>query len=120
MCSAKKACFSAEESREILLAGQNAGLKSKIHADEIDAIGGSELAGEIGAVSAEHLIAIRDSGIRALAERGTIACLLPATSFYLGKPFARARDLDHRRCSRRDWPATSIPAAAPASRSSSA
>ena len=89
----EKGVFSVEESREILLAGQNAGLKSKIHADEIDATGGSELAGEVGAVSAEHLIAIRDSGIRALAEGGTIACLLPATSFYLGKPFARARDL---------------------------
>jgi imidazolonepropionase len=85
--------FNVQESREILLAGQNAGLKSKIHADEIDAIGGSELAGEIDAVSAEHLIAIRDSSIAALAEGGTIACLLPATSFYLGKPFARARDL---------------------------
>ena len=85
--------FSPEEAREILLAGQRAGLQSKIHADEIDAIGGSELAGELGAVSAEHLIAMRDSGISALKAGGVIACLLPATSFYLGKPYARARGL---------------------------
>ncbi len=85
--------FTVDESREILLAGQRARLKSKIHADEIEAIGGSELAGELGAVSAEHLIAMRDSGIRALKKGGVIACLLPSTSFYLGKPYARARDL---------------------------
>lgn len=85
--------FTAEEAREILLAGQKAGLKGKIHADEIHAIGGSELAGEIGAISAEHLISMKDSGITALKDGGVIACLLPATSFYLGKPYARARDL---------------------------
>ena len=85
--------FSAEESRRILLAGQKAGLKSKIHADEIDPIGGAELAGEIGAISAEHLIAATDQGIAALKAGGVIACLLPGTSFYLDKPFARARDM---------------------------
>ena len=85
--------FTAEEAREILLAGQRHGLHSKIHADEIDAIGGSELAGEIGTASAEHLIAMRDSGIKALKKGGVTACLLPATSFYLNKPYARARDL---------------------------
>lgn len=85
--------FSAEESRRILLAAQALGLRSKIHADEIDAIGGSELAGEVGAVSAEHLIAAKDEGIASLARGGVIACLLPATSFYLGKPYARAREM---------------------------
>ena len=52
----EKGVFSAEESRRILLTGRQYGLLPKIHADEIEAIGGSELAGEIGAVSAEHLI----------------------------------------------------------------
>ena len=85
--------FTVDESEEILLAGQRAGLMSKIHADEIRAIGGSELAGKIGAVSAEHLIAMKDSGIEALKSGGTIACLLPGTSLCLGKPYARARDL---------------------------
>lgn len=85
--------FSADEARRVLKAAQMLGLGAKIHADEINAIGGSELAGELGAVSAEHLIAATDEGIAAMARSGVIACLLPATSFYLGKPYARARDM---------------------------
>ena len=85
--------FNVEQSKKILLAAQKLGLPSKIHADEIDPLGGSELAGEIGAVSAEHLIATRDSGIEAMAKSKTVACLFPQTSLYLGKPFARARDM---------------------------
>ncbi len=85
--------FTREESKDILKVGQAHGLKSKIHADEIHPIGGSELAGEIGAVSAEHLIAITDSGIAAMKKGGVIACLLPATSLYLGKTYAPAGKL---------------------------
>ena len=85
--------FTAEESRRILTAAQKYGLGAKIHADEIDPIGGSVLAGEIGAVSAEHLIVCPDEGIESMAKGGTIACLLPATSFYLGATFAPARKM---------------------------
>lgn len=85
--------FTAAESETILRAALAHGLKVKIHTDEIDAIGGTELAGALPAVSAEHLIAATDRGIAALAEGGTVAVLLPATSFYLGKPYARARDM---------------------------
>jgi len=85
--------FTAEETRRILLAGQKHGLRSKVHADEIEAIGGSQLAGEIGAVSAEHLIVCPDEGIESMAKGGTVACLLPATSFYLGATFAPARKM---------------------------
>lgn len=85
--------FTAAESETILRAALAHGLKVKIHTDEIDAIGGTELAGALSAVSAEHLIAATDRGIAALAEGGTVAVLLPATSFYLGKPYARARDM---------------------------
>lgn len=63
----------------------------KIHADEIEAIGGSVLAGEIGAVSAEHLISINEEGLAAMAKAGTTAMCLPATSFYLGADFAPVR-----------------------------
>ena len=83
--------FTAEESRTILEAGMQYGLRPKIHADEIDAVGGSRLAGEMGAVSAEHLIVCPPEGIAALAAGGTVACLLPATSFYLGADYAPAR-----------------------------
>lgn len=85
--------FSTEQAKRILLAAQKLGLPSKIHADEINAIGGSELAGEINAISAEHLLATKDSGIQSMAKAKTIACLLPCTSLYLDKPFARARDM---------------------------
>ena len=83
--------FTAEESRRILQAGLDNGLIPKIHADEIDAIGGSQLAGEIGAISAEHLIVCPEAGIQSLAAGGTVACLLPATSFYLNSTYAPAR-----------------------------
>ena len=85
--------FSTEESKRILLAAKELGLEAKIHADEIDPIGGSVLAGEISAVSAEHLIVCPPEGIASMAKGGTIACLLPATSFYLGATFAPARDM---------------------------
>ena len=85
--------FTAEESRVILEAAKKNGFLCKIHADEIDPIGGSVLAGEIGAISAEHLIVCPPDGIASMAKGGTVACLLPATSFYLGSVFAPARDM---------------------------
>ena len=85
--------FTAEESRRILEAGLKYGLRPKIHADEIEVIGGSVLAGEIGAISAEHLIVCPPEGIASMAKGGVIACLLPATSFNLGAVFAPARDM---------------------------
>lgn len=83
--------FTAEESRQILETAKQYGLIPKIHADEIDPIGGSQLAGEIGAITAEHLIVCPEAGIESLAKGGVIACLLPGTSFYLGATFAPAR-----------------------------
>ena len=85
--------FTVEESRQVLEAGLKHGLRPKIHADEIEAIGGSQLAGEMGAISAEHLIVCPPEGIESMAKGGVVACLLPATSFYLGATFAPARDM---------------------------
>ena len=85
--------FSAEESRRILAAGIENGLIPKIHADEIDPIGGSQLTETVGAISAEHLIVCPPEGIAAMARAGTVACCLPATSFYLGSTFAPVRDM---------------------------
>lgn len=82
-CFCEPGVFSVVEAREILKAGFEAGLKIKIHADEIKSIGGAELAGELKAVSAEHLVAATEEGITALAESNVIAVLLPSTSFYL-------------------------------------
>jgi imidazolonepropionase len=89
--------FDIDQSRKILQAAKNHGFKIKIHADEIVDLGGAALAAEIGAISAEHLIAASDENLQKLAKSGTIAVLLPTTSFYLGKPYAKARkmlDLD--------------------------
>ncbi len=85
--------FGVEESRRLLTAAREMGFGLKIHADEIDELGGSQLAGELGAVSAEHLIATGERGMEALARGGVIATLLPCTSLYLNKSFARARDM---------------------------
>ncbi len=85
--------FDAAQSRRYLEAARDLGFGLKIHADEIKAIGGSVLAGELGATSAEHLIVCPPACIEAMAKGGVIACLLPATSFNLGAVFAPARDM---------------------------
>lgn len=85
--------FDAAQSRKYLEAARAQGFELKIHADEIEDIGGSKLAGEMEAVSAEHLIAAGEEGMDAMAAGGTSAMLLPATSFYLGKTYAPARTM---------------------------
>lgn len=83
--------FDKEQSRVYLEEARRLGYGLKVHADEIEAIGGSVLAGEMKAASAEHLIVIDEEGMQSLAKGGTVAMLLPATSFYLGATFAPAR-----------------------------
>ncbi|MFO7892780.1 MAG: imidazolonepropionase [Longimicrobiales bacterium] len=86
--------FNASETRRILGAGLEHGLTPKLHADELEPSGGAELAAELGAASADHLGAISDAGIEALAGSDTVATLLPGTLFFLGKTvYAPARRL---------------------------
>ncbi|MFZ3579013.1 imidazolonepropionase [Virgibacillus sp. DJP39] len=77
--------FSVEQSRKYLLAAKEKGFGLKIHADEIDPLGGTELAVEVGAISGDHLAVASDEGIKQLAASTTIGVILPGTSFYLGK-----------------------------------
>jgi imidazolonepropionase len=77
--------YTVEESREILTAARNAGMSLKLHADELTSCGGADLAAQMKATSADHLAAISESGIIALAGAGTVATLLPATMLFLGK-----------------------------------
>jgi imidazolonepropionase len=77
--------FTIEETSRILEASRRAGLGIKIHADELKPCGGAELAASLHAVSADHLAAISESGIRALAKSETVATLLPGTMLFLGK-----------------------------------
>jgi len=77
--------FDIAETRTILTAAQRHGLRLKLHADELEGSGGAELAAALGALSADHLAAISDAGIRALAASDTVAVLLPATMVFLGR-----------------------------------
>ena len=83
--------FNADQSRTYLEKARELGFKLRIHADEIEAIGGSVLAGQMKAVSAEHLIKIDEAGLGSMSEGGVTAMCLPATSFYLGADFAPVR-----------------------------
>lgn len=93
-CFCEEGVFSLEESERILKRGSECGLKIKLHADEIEPMGGAQLAGKLHAVSAEHLVAASDEGIEEMKHSGVIPILLPGTSFYLrlGK-YARAKKM---------------------------
>jgi imidazolonepropionase len=86
--------FTVEESRAVLLAARDHGLALRVHADELAGTGGAELAAELGARSADHLLFVSEAGMRALAAAGVAAVVLPAAAFYLrlGR-FAPARAL---------------------------
>jgi imidazolonepropionase len=88
----EESAFSIEEGRRILEAGKRHGLGPKLHADQLGASGGAELAAEVGAASADHLEYISDRGIERMAETGVVAVSLPFASLYLGvKPLPARR-----------------------------
>jgi imidazolonepropionase len=94
----EKDVFSISQSRRLLQRAKELGLKLKLHADEIVSLGGAELAAELAAVSADHLLQASDNGIQAMGEAGVVATLLPATAFGLKEPFARARHIIDSGC----------------------
>jgi len=86
--------FDIEESRRILRHAKKLGFKIRMHADELEPIGGAELAAELGAISADHLVAVSDEGIKQMKKKSVIPILLPATTFSLGlKQYAPARKM---------------------------
>ena len=90
--------FSVEQSRRLLRAAKEQGFLLKLHADEIVSFGGAELAAELGALSADHLLQASDAGIRAMADAGVVATLLPLTAFALKEPYARGREMIDAGC----------------------
>jgi imidazolonepropionase len=95
----EKGVFEIEECRDILLTAQHHGLKIRLHADELSAFGGAELAAELNAVSADHLVHISSEGIRKMAKKRIIPILLPVTTFFLRKDtYAPARDMIEAGC----------------------
>jgi imidazolonepropionase len=87
----ERGVFDVGEAETVLLAAARRGLGLKIHADEFSALGGAELAGKVGATSADHLLHITEAGAAAMRQAGTVATLLPGTAFFLGLASARAR-----------------------------
>ncbi len=85
--------FTIDQARRVLRAGQAAGLRPKLHADQLSAGGGAELAAEVGAVSADHLEHISDEGMRRMAEAGVVAVSLPLATLYLNQRPLPARRL---------------------------
>ncbi len=95
----EKHVFTPDETRAICGIAKKLGLGVKLHADELAGTGGAELAVELGATSADHLMAVSDAGVAALANSSTVAVLLPGTSFFLGmKRFAPARKMIDAGC----------------------
>jgi imidazolonepropionase len=94
----EKSVFSIEQSRRLLSRAKELGLKLKLHADEIIQLGGAELAAELGAVSADHLLQASDRGIKDMAAAGVVATLLPATAFSLKEAYANARKMIDSNC----------------------
>lgn len=85
--------FSVEETLQFFEAGKKFGLSARVHGEELGLTGIAKLAAEFGAHSVDHLLKVDDAGIRALANSGTVATLLPGTGFYLKEPPAPARKL---------------------------
>lgn len=88
--------FSLEQTSKFLLAARKYGLQLKMHADEIVSFGGAELAAELGAVSADHLLQVSDQGIEDMAAAGVVGTVLPMTAFSLSEPFAPVRKMIDR------------------------
>lgn len=83
--------FDVEQSRRVLEAGRDHGLEPRIHAEEFTRLGGAQLAAELGAASADHLLHATGEDATALVDAGVSPTLLPATAFSLDEPYADAR-----------------------------
>jgi len=89
----EKGIFSIEHSRKLLSAAKGMGFEVKLHADEIVPFGGAELAAELEATSADHLLKASDQGLKAMKEKDVVATVLPMTAFSLQEDYARARHI---------------------------
>jgi imidazolonepropionase len=114
----ERVAFTPEETERILEAGRRHGLEPRLHADQLSSLGGAELAGRLGAASADHLEFISGEGIEALARAGVTAVLIPGANFFLmspdrpparrlveaGVPVALATDLNPGTCMTESMP----------------
>jgi len=94
----ERGVFELDQTRRLLADAPRHGWRIHLHADELSQLGGAELAVELGALSADHLIHVSEAGIRALAASDTVAVLLPGTSFFLRSTYAPARAMVEAGC----------------------
>lgn len=94
----EKGVFTIEDSEYYMNKAKEMGFKLKIHADEMNCLGGAELAARTGAFSADHLLKVSDEGIKQMAEKKVISTLLPATAFCLKEEYAPARKIIEGGC----------------------
>ncbi len=85
--------YSLDEGKRVLQAGLDAGMKLKVHCDELADTGSAALAASMGAVSADHLLFVSEKSIEAMRESGTVATLLPGTAYFIRMPYAPARKI---------------------------
>ncbi len=86
-----KGYYTLEQGEKVLRAALDAGLKIRVHADELADVSAAKLAAELGAVSADHLLFVSDESIEAMKKSDTVACLLPGTAYFIRMPYANAR-----------------------------
>ncbi len=92
-CFVDKGYFTLEQGRKILETAKKYGLKIRLHADELADVGGGRLAAEMGAVSADHLLFVSENSLDVMKKAGTIATLLPGTSYFIRMPYAPAKKI---------------------------
>lgn len=92
-CFVDRGYYTIEQGRRIFESATRYGLKIKMHADELADVGAGKLASEVGAVSADHLLFVSDESLDAMRKSGTIATLLPGTSYFIRMPYAPARKI---------------------------
>lgn len=88
-----KGYYTLEEGKQVLQTALKYGLKLKVHCDELADVGAAELAAQLGAISADHLLFVNEKGINALKNSKTCATLLPGTAYFIRMPYAPARKL---------------------------
>ncbi len=90
--------FTLDEAVRIFTAAKKAGMKIRVHCDEMADVSAARMAAEVGAVSADHLLFISDESIAALKKSGTVATLLPGTAYFIRMPYAPARKIIESGC----------------------
>ncbi len=92
-CFVDDGYYTLQQAEKIFKTAMQYGLKVRVHADELADVGAGMLAAKVGAISADHLLFVSEDSLQALSETGTIATLLPGTSYFIRMPYAPAKKI---------------------------